>query len=231
MNSAVIVAAGQGTRMGGPVDKLFIEIAGLPVVGHAWKRMDAAPGIDEVVLVIRAGGRGAFDTLASKLDLTKPHRFVEGGAERQESVWNGIESLPDEAVLVAVHDGARPCTSLALITEVLAAANEHGAAVAAQRVVDTIKQSHDGVTVSRHLDRSRLWAVQTPQCFQVPVIRRALQAVREQRLQITDDTAACELIGQPVRLVEGRSPNPKLTGPEDVMPLEALLRTDLLSGG
>jgi 2-C-methyl-D-erythritol 4-phosphate cytidylyltransferase len=96
--------------------------------------------------------------------------------------------------------------------------------VAAQRVTDTIKQSDDGKVIARHLDRSRLWAVQTPQTFRVEVIRKALSAVREKGLLVTDDTAACELIGQPVRLVESVKPNPKVTVPADLHYIELLLR-------
>jgi 2-C-methyl-D-erythritol 4-phosphate cytidylyltransferase len=96
--------------------------------------------------------------------------------------------------------------------------------VAAQRVSDTIKQSDDGQTITRHLDRSRLWAVQTPQAFRAEVIRKALAAVREKGLLVTDDTAACELIGQPVRLVDCTMPNPKVTVPADLHYIEMLLR-------
>ena len=104
------------------------------------------------------------------------------------------------------------------------AADETGAAVAAQPVTDTIKESADGKLVERTLDRSRLWAVQTPQTFRLEIIRRALAEVRRRGLLITDDTAACELIGQPVRLVAGEQPNPKVTRPEDLPYLEMLLR-------
>jgi hypothetical protein len=120
--------------------------------------------------------------------------------------------------------GARPCTSADLIEATIDAARETGAAVAAQRVTDTIKQSDDGKIIARHLDRSRLWAVQTPQTFRVDVIRKALAAVREKGLLVTDDTAACELIGQPVRLVESTKPNPKVTVPADLHYIELLLR-------
>jgi 2-C-methyl-D-erythritol 4-phosphate cytidylyltransferase len=99
-----------------------------------------------------------------------------------------------------------------------------GAAVAAQRATDTIKESDGGTRIARHLDRSRLWAVQTPQCFRVEVIRRALAAVKAAGAQVTDDTAACELIGQPVELVESKLPNPKVTAPPDVPFVELLLR-------
>ena len=111
-----------------------------------------------------------------------------------------------------------------MIAATVAAARETGAAVAAQHVTDTIKESSDGKLIERTLDRSRLWAVQTPQTFRVEVIRRALGEVRRRGLLVTDDTAACELIGQPVRLVLSTQPNPKVTRPEDLPAIEALLR-------
>jgi 2-C-methyl-D-erythritol 4-phosphate cytidylyltransferase len=135
-----------------------------------------------------------------------------------------LEALSPQAEIVAIQDAARPCTSLELIEATIAAARLEGAAVAAQRVSDTIKLSEDGLHVAQHLDRSRLWAVQTPQTFRVPVIRRALAAVRERALPVTDDTAACELIGQPVKLVVIPTPNPKVTLPEDVAYVEMLLK-------
>jgi 2-C-methyl-D-erythritol 4-phosphate cytidylyltransferase len=106
----------------------------------------------------------------------------------------------------------------------VAAAREIGAAVAAQHVTDTIKESRDGKLIERTLDRTRLWAVQTPQTFRVGIIRRALSAVRQKGLLVTDDTAACELIGQPVQLVLSTEPNPKVTRPEDLPYVEAVLR-------
>ncbi len=223
MNSVIIVAAGKGTRMGASVDKLFLEVAGRPVVAHTWQRFNDAPCIDEVILVIRDGMQCAFDELAQQFKLTKPHRFVIGGAERQDSVWNGLAALSPFVRLVAIQDGARPCTTLELITATLDAARETGAAVAAQLVTDTIKETSDGNTISRNVDRSWLRAVQTPQTFRVDVIRRALAEVRARNLHITDDTAACELIGQPVRLVTSAAPNPKVTTPADLPYIEFLL--------
>ena len=224
MTSAIIVAAGRGTRMGPNIDKLFLEVAGAPIVAHTWERFDEAECIDEIVLVIRDGLKGDFEELASTLDLEKPYRFVAGGKERQDSVWNGLQSISPAADIVAVQDAARPCTSADLIEATVDAAREVGAAVAAQPVTDTIKQSDDGRTIARHLDRSRLWAVQTPQTFRVEVIRRALSAIREKGLVVTDDTAACEFIGQPVRLIESTKPNPKVTIPADLPYIELLLR-------
>lgn len=224
MNSAVIVAAGQGKRMGPGVDKLFLEVAGRPVIAHTWARFDAAACVDEIVLVVRAGLEATFAELAAACGFTKPHRFVAGGVERQDSVWNGLQALSPASELVAIHDGARPCVSEHLIATTFLAAGEVGAAVAAQRVTDTIKESTDGQVITGHPDRGRLWAVQTPQSFRVEVIRRALAEVRRRGLRVTDDTAACELIGQPVRLVESAEPNPKVTAPADLAFVELRLR-------
>jgi 2-C-methyl-D-erythritol 4-phosphate cytidylyltransferase len=113
-----------------------------------------------------------------------------------------------------------------LIIDTIRAARELGAAVAAQRMVDTVKQASQDLTIARHLDRNSLWAVQTPQTFRVEVIRRALVEARRLGLSFTDDTAACELIGQPVKLVESQSPNPKVTIPSDLPYLEAFWASD-----
>jgi 2-C-methyl-D-erythritol 4-phosphate cytidylyltransferase len=223
MNSAIIVAAGQGTRMGPGVDKLFLEVAGRPVVAHTWQRFHDAPEIDEIILVVRAGMESAFTELAQQFQFTKPHRLVAGGSERQHSVWNGLAALSAGSEIVAIQDGARPCTSTELITATLAAARETGAAVAAQPITDTIKESGDGQFIARNVDRTKLWAVQTPQTFRVDVIRRALTEVRARGLHITDDTAACELIGQLVRLVPSAAPNPKVTVAADLAYVELLL--------
>ncbi len=224
MVSAIIVAAGQGTRMGPGVDKLFLELNGCAIVAHTWRRFEEARCIGEIVIVIRDGWQAAFDRLADQHQFRKPFRLVVGGKERQDSVWNGLEALSPGAEIVAIQDAARPCTSQVLIAATVAAAQGIGAAVAAQPLTDTIKESHDGKRIERTLDRSRLWAVQTPQTFRVEVIRRALSEVRRQRLHVTDDTAACELIGQPVQLVASPTPNPKVTRPEDLLYVEAVLR-------
>jgi 2-C-methyl-D-erythritol 4-phosphate cytidylyltransferase len=240
MNAAILVAAGKGVRMGAGLrrageasatqagaDKLFLEVAGRPVVAHTWLRFDKAKCIDEIILVVRDGMQKAFKDMAAKFLFKKPFRIVVGGAERQDSVWNGLEALPTTAEIVAIHDAARPCTSEELIAATVKAAEETGAAVAAQPVTDTIKESADGKLIQRTLDRSRLWMVQTPQTFRVEVIRRALAEARRRKLIFTDDTAACELIGQPVRLVPSIAPNPKVTVPGDLPFIETLLKSKI----
>jgi 2-C-methyl-D-erythritol 4-phosphate cytidylyltransferase len=223
--SAIIVAAGKGTRMGPNVDKLFLELDGCTVLAHTWQRFEQAECIDEIVLVVRDGLQAAFKEIAQRQRFQKPYTLVLGGKERQDSVWNGLDALSPRAEIVAIQDAARPCTSQSLIAATIKAARETGAAVAAQAVTDTIKESRDGKVIDRTLDRSRLWAVQTPQTFRVETIRRALSEVRRRNLRVTDDTAACELIGQPVQLVVTPEPNPKVTRPEDLPYVEAVLRS------
>jgi 2-C-methyl-D-erythritol 4-phosphate cytidylyltransferase len=225
MTSALLVAAGKGTRMGANVDKLWLEAAGRPVVVHTWKKFNDAKCIDEIILVVRDGMSSEFSKLATQFKFSKTFRIVVGGAERQDSVWNGLAALSPKTEIVAIQDAARPCTSEELIAATIQAARETGAAVAAQPVTDTIKESADGEIISRTLDRAKLWSVQTPQTFRVEVIRRAISAARERKMILTDDTAACELIGQPVRLVKSHSPNPKVTVPGDLPFIETLLKS------
>src|SRR5476649_1140086 len=222
MNAAILVAAGKGVRMG--ADKLWLEIAGRPVIAHTWKNFNDAKCVDEIILVVRDGMQNQFSELARKFHFQKPFHIVVGGAERQDSVWNGLEALSPKSEIVAIQDAARPCTTEALIAATIEAAREMGAAVAAQQITDTIKESADGKTISRTLDRSKLWSVQTPQTFRVEVIRRAIVAARQKNLIFTDDTAACELIGQPVQLVPSSTPNPKVTVPGDLPFIETLLK-------
>jgi 2-C-methyl-D-erythritol 4-phosphate cytidylyltransferase len=224
MTSAIIVAAGKGTRMGANVDKLWLEVAGRPVVAHTWKQFNDAPSIQEIILVVRVGMAEDFTELAARFAFKKTFRLVVGGAERQDSVWNGLAALAPKTEIVAIQDAARPCTTADLIAATIQAAQETGAAVAAQPVADTLKETDDGQTISRTVDRSKLWFVQTPQTFRVAVIRRAIEMARAQNLVFTDDTAACELIGQPVRLVKSASPNPKVTVPADLPFIESLLQ-------
>ncbi|HEX5399815.1 MAG TPA: 2-C-methyl-D-erythritol 4-phosphate cytidylyltransferase [Verrucomicrobiae bacterium] len=224
MNSVILVAAGKSARMGTGVDKLFLEVAGRPVVAHTWQRFEDANCVDEIIIVVRPERKKQFAGLAETYRFRKPFRIVTGGAERQDSVWNGLEALSAGAKTVAIHDAARPCVSEGLILETIKYAEETGAAVAAQPVTDTVKESSDGRLIERTLNRSKLWAVQTPQTFRVEVIRRAIAAARERQVIFTDDTAACELIGQPVRLVLSVMANPKVTVPGDLPLVEALLK-------
>jgi 2-C-methyl-D-erythritol 4-phosphate cytidylyltransferase len=226
MVTALIVAAGKGTRMGPLVDKLFLEINGRPVIAHTWQRFENTSSVQEIVVVVRDGMQRSFEELAGKYKFNKPFQLVTGGPQRQDSVWNGLEALSPGTDIVAIQDGARPCTTPKLITATIEAARESGASVAARLMTDTVKESLDGKFINRTLDRSQLWAVQTPQTFRVEIIVRALTEVRKRGLLVTDDTAACELIGQPVRLITGIEPNPKVTHPDDLEMINLILRRE-----
>ncbi|HCV99096.1 MAG TPA: 2-C-methyl-D-erythritol 4-phosphate cytidylyltransferase [Verrucomicrobiales bacterium] len=223
--SIVIVAAGRGSRMG-QGDKLFMEVAGLPLVGHTWRRFDRFAGTSEIIVVTRGGSRPLFENLAKRFAAAKPWRIVEGGAERQDSVWTGVSATDEASAVVAIQDGARPCTPLGSLGQAIEAARDTGAAVLAKRVSDTLKRGDDQAQILGTVDRDDLWAVQTPQVFQREVILAALAKVRDEGLAITDDTAACEALGQAVKLIECDRPNPKATTPDDLPFIESLLAAE-----
>ncbi len=220
--SIVIVAAGLGTRMG-QEDKLFFEVAGLPLVGHTWRRFDRFVDASEVVVVARKESHSLFNQLAKNIELTKPWSLVDGGLERQDSVWNGVNKSDLSADIVAIQDGARPCSPLDVVSQAIVAADEMGAAVLAKRVTDSLKRGGEQSQILGTVIRENLWSVQTPQIFRRDVILAALKKVRDQGIVVTDDTAACEAIGQPVKLIECYQPNPKATTPDDLPFIESLL--------
>lgn len=228
--SIVIVAAGRGSRMG-QGDKLFMEVAGLPLVGHTWRRFDRFAGTAEIVIVTRGESRSLFENLAKRIAAAKPWRIVEGGAERQDSVWNGVNATDEASAVVAIQDGARPCTPLGSLGQAIEDAREMGAAVLAKRVSDTLKRGDGQAQILGTVDRENLWAVQTPQVFRREVILAALAKVRNEGLAITDDTAACEALGQAVKLIECDRPNPKATTPDDLPFIESLLAAEAAGEG
>ena len=228
--SIVIVAAGRGSRMG-QGDKLFMEVAELPLVGHTWRRFDRFAGTAEIVIVTRGESRSLFENLAKRIAAAKPWCIVEGGAERQDSVWNGVNATDEASAVVAIQDGARPCTPLGSLRQAIDTAREMGAAVLAKRVSDTLKRGDGQAQILGTVDRDNLWAVQTPQVFRREVILAALAKVRDEGLAITDDTAACEALGQAVKLIECDRPNPKATTPDDLPFIESLLAAEAAGEG
>ena len=223
MNSAVIVAAGKGTRMGGASDKLFLEAKGEPIIAHTWRCFDQSTNVDEIILVVRQGQESAFQQTACLIGAKKPFRLVCGGARRQDSVLQGLEATNESACLVAVHDGARPCVSNRIIADCFAEAGRWGAGIAAAKVTNTLKEADNKQRIRRNVERAWLWAAQTPQVFRREILMRALRYAQETGAQITDEAAACELIRQPVILVENPDPNPKVTVKADLSFVEWLL--------
>ncbi|MBQ9414039.1 MAG: 2-C-methyl-D-erythritol 2,4-cyclodiphosphate synthase [Clostridia bacterium] len=217
--AAVIAAAGGSTRMGRP--KQLIPLCGVPALRRTLLRYDAA-AVDEIIVVAPAPDIDAFLPLTTGLQT--PCRIVPGGATRQQSVANGLLAVSPAATHIAIADGARPLITTEEIDRVIAVAKETGAAAAAVRCKDTIKEADAAGVVTATPDRTRLWQVQTPQVFSLPLYRRAMEAAALSGADFTDDCQLVEAIGAPVTLVETSYRNIKITTPEDVVIAEALLR-------
>ena len=218
---AVVPAAGSARRMEG-VDKLTARLGDRPVLARTLGALEACPLIDEIVVVTREEQIPAIGELCRSYGIKKLKCVVRGGADRAESVELGLREISPEAELAAVHDGARPFVSQRLLEEVLTTAARTGAAVPAVPVKDTIKEAEDGI-VKRTLERSRLFAVQTPQVIDADLLRGALQYCREQGIAVTDDCSAVEAMGKEVTLTKGSYENIKITTPIDLAFGEAIL--------
>lgn len=222
--SAVIAAAGHSTRMGGGVNKQFLPLCGVPVLVRTVAAFEKSSLVSEIIIVAAPAETAKVEALIKNSGMEKPVRIVAGGDTRQESAAVGFEALSDVSAFVAVHDGARPLVSVSLIDSVLLQAFSCGAAAAAVPVKDTIKVASKDGFIEKTPDRSKLFAVQTPQVFAVPLYRRALEKARKTGESFTDDCGLVENIGVHVRLVTGEYSNLKITTPEDVPFAEAILR-------
>ena len=224
MTTAIIVGAGRGERMGANYDKAFLSLGPRPLVAYSMMAFEACPDIRQIVLVVRRDRLEAAKNMAQMFGISKLRAVVAGGAQRQDSVRNGLSELPPETRYVAIHDAARPLVTPALISETVKCARKHGTGVAGRRVVDTVKLVEKAPVVSRTVDRDQLWTVQTPQTFSLDLLRQAYARLEETREVVTDDAAALERIGVAVRLVEWAPVNLKVTVPEDLAVAAALLR-------
>ena len=216
---AVIVAAGSASRMGG-IDKVMAPLGGEPMILRTVRAFEDCEAVKEIVIVTREDLMGPIAELCS--GFTKIRSVVQGGSSRQESVKLGLLAFSKEVRLAAVHDGARPLVSGELIDKVIRAAHSYGAAAPAIPVKDTIKVAKDGV-VQATPDRSALFAVQTPQVFEIGLIQGALAHALEEGAVLTDDCSAVERIGFPVCLTQGSEDNLKITTPRDLTWGEAIL--------
>ncbi len=218
--AAVIVAAGSATRMQG-IDKMLVPLAGVPVVLRSVHALAASDCIDSLVIVTRTECMETLRTLCA--EVSKPVTVVAGGASRPESVLAGLAALPEGTELAAIHDGARPLVTQAVIAEAVEAAERCGAAAPAVPVHDTIKQAENGL-VRATPERKTLFAVQTPQVFDVKLLKTVLRAAMERGIALTDDCSAVEAAGKPVVLTQGCEENLKITTPVDLTLAEAILK-------
>jgi len=220
--AAVLVMAGGGVRLGTPVPKAFVEVAGLPLWRHAASTLASLPGCRALVLVAPADRVESLRRDAA--DLRVPVTVVAGGERRQDSVRLGIAAAPAEAAVIAVHDAARPLLSAETALAVVREAARSGAALAAVPVRDTLKRVAADGTVRETVDREGLWHAQTPQAFRADVARAAHAEAARRGLVATDDAALVEALGlSGVRVVRGDPWNFKVTDPPDRDAAEALL--------
>ncbi|GAA3935530.1 2-C-methyl-D-erythritol 4-phosphate cytidylyltransferase [Hymenobacter algoricola] len=218
---AILVAGGSGTRMGAGRPKQFLELLGEPVLLHTLRRFaEAALRVQEVIVVLPADQFATWEQLRTDFRVTIPHRIVAGGDSRWASVRNGLAALGTPEGIVAVHDGVRPLASQEIIERAYAAAETYKAVVVAVTPKDSVRNLAQRGSYA--LNRSRLRLVQTPQCFDLDLLRRAYQL--PELPTFTDDASVVEDLC-PIHIVEGDYRNLKITTPEDLIVAEALLRS------
>lgn len=222
--SAVIVAAGNASRMRG-TDKIMAELDGKPLIFHTICAFEKNPLISEICIVTREDLLVPIAQLCEASSFEKTTAVLLGGDTRQGSVQAGLDHLSPKAKLVAVHDGARPLVSQKIISEAVLAAAKFGASAPAIPVKDTVKRAQSGF-VKETPPREELFAVQTPQVFDVDLLRAALQDAENHNATVTDDCSAVERIGMRVRLTEGEERNLKITTPPDIALAAYLLKND-----
>lgn len=216
---AVIVAGGNASRMGG-IDKIMAQLHGEAVIRRTVRNFQECDAVSEIAIVTRPDLIEGVMGLCR--DFSKVTAVVAGGSSRQESVRNGLNALSARVKLAAVHDGARPFSDWQLIDRVIRAANTYGAAAPGIPVKDTVKVVTGGI-VQQTPDRASLRAIQTPQVFDIDLLRGAHAWVEKQGLAVTDDCAAVEQMGMSVKIVEGDERNIKITTPMDLKIANMLL--------
>jgi 2-C-methyl-D-erythritol 4-phosphate cytidylyltransferase len=214
-----VVAAGSGSRSGLKIPKQFLRVAGRSLLEHAVERLAAHPLVGPIVVVV-PGAR----VEEVRRRIRGLHAVVAGGALRQESVRRGLAALGEEKGIVLVHDAARPLVPGEVIRSVIESARRHGSGVPALAPADTVKEVGPSGRILRTLRRERLRLVQTPQAFRIAWLRRAFEVAGRGGLRATDDASMVEAAGYTVRVVEGSPMSFKVTSPEDVARIRALLK-------
>ncbi|QDZ82613.1 2-C-methyl-D-erythritol 4-phosphate cytidylyltransferase [Priestia megaterium] len=217
----IVLAAGQGKRMKAGRNKQFLTIQNVPLIIHTLQKFEQDPWCSGIVLVVNEKEVEIFEELLTEYPIQKVQSLTVGGDERQHSVYNGLKSLK-QAQMVLIHDGARPFVQQNTIHELVEKAASDKAAVLAVPVKDTIKRVEQG-TVIETVERSSLWAIQTPQAFLFDVVMDAHEKAKTNEYLGTDDASLVEKAGQKVSIVEGNYDNIKLTTPEDLLYAEAIL--------
>ncbi|EDY17654.1 2-C-methyl-D-erythritol 4-phosphate cytidylyltransferase [Chthoniobacter flavus Ellin428] len=222
MVSAIIVAAGSSRRMG--FDKLFAPLAGKPVLWHSIKAFNDTKEVDEILIVTKDDRMDEVEDLVSKSGLVKVKKVISGGAERHISVWNGLQAVDSQgSEYIAIHDGARPLVTPKLIKACLDLAETHGAATCASQIPDTVKRANIEQMVTESVERTGLWAMQTPQVFSSGLILQAYAALMAKHEMVTDEVSAVQKMGKKIALLKNDDWNMKVTFPHDLELAEHVL--------
>jgi len=224
--TAIVLAAGEGRRIGGEIPKTFLPIAGRPLVLRTLDRMFAAHAVENVVLVIAANEIERCQSMlrADAALLDRPWLLQAGGLTRQQSAKRGLEKIGSDTDIVIIHDGARPFVSAGLINRCVEVAADKGAVVVGLPAHDTIKVVSQDQRIQSTPERSSLWEIQTPQVFRRELIVAAHERAEKDGVQVTDDAMVVERMGTPVYVIEGERTNIKITVREDVWLAETLIR-------
>ena len=221
MLSAIIVAGGNSQRMG--FDKLFALLGDKPVIAHTLNAFEGAECVEEIILIGHTDRLAEFENLVSASEAKKVRQIAAGGSHRQDSVRAGLNLVDPKADYVAVHDAARPLITPEQIEKVFEACRLHGAAVLAEPITDTLKRVDENWFVSGGVNREGLYAMQTPQMFSRDLLVRAYEAVAAQKLLVTDEVSAVQLLGAKVLLVPHDEFNLKITYPRDLLLAQSYL--------
>jgi len=213
MFSAILLAAGSGSRLEAPVSKPLVKIGKYPVFLYSLRALIACPQIDEIIVVVNPANQRQITGIIRKSSFKKVKAVVLGGRRRQDSVYNGLHAVKESSRWVLIHDSARPFIERALISKVIRQAVKHGAAILAVRPKATIKLAA-GFFVTRTLNRKKLWEVQTPQVFKKDLLLKAYK--KYLHAPVTDDASLIEKLGKQVNIVPGSYGNIKITTSEDL---------------
>lgn len=223
----LIPAAGSGRRMGSDRNKLLLVVRSKPIIAWTLLAAEAASQISWIGIISQPYDWQDFQTIFTQLKLSKPVELIPGGSTRQESVYNGLQALSDSAKEVLIHDGARCLATPNLFNSCAQAIRHCPGLIAAVPVKDTIKVVDENGIIQSTPDRRQLWAAQTPQGFDVKLLKQCHAEGVRQGWEVTDDAALFEKCGFPVRIVEGEETNLKLTTPQDLAIAEFILKTRL----
>ena len=220
----LIPSAGSGSRMGAKAKKPYLSLGNKPILAHTLLAFEQCSLINEVVLIVAEDEIDYCKTsIVEPFKIRKVNKIIAGGPKRQDSVWEGLKDLNDDCELVMIHDGVRPFVSQEILKKSVHETANSGATVVAVPVKDTIKIVSKKAEVLETIDRSRIWAVQTPQTFARDVLKRAYEKAYKDRFYGTDDASLVERLGVKVKIIPGSYDNMKITTPGDLTLGEAIL--------